>query len=122
VLIAIRHLKQVVPQMNPKEILTTLSMGFSLSKKEKATLLISRLQGWNLLRQDNEIPFFRNRQNEFKEFFFFVNDLVFCNEFCCVMEALGHQHDPFEWRWFDSSKVGLKAVFLPSGKNSHPYP
>jgi len=34
-LIAIRHLKQVVPQMNPKEILTTLSVDFSLSKKNK---------------------------------------------------------------------------------------
>jgi len=43
-LIAIRHLKQVVPQMNPKEILTTLSVDFSLSKKKiKAKLLISRL-------------------------------------------------------------------------------
>jgi len=46
--------------------------------------------------------------------------VVFCNEFCSVIEALGHQYDPIEWRLFDSSKVGLKAVFLPSGKKFQP--
>jgi hypothetical protein len=38
---------------------------FSLKKTE---LLRSKLKGWNLLHQDNKIYFFRNRQNEFKEF------------------------------------------------------
>jgi hypothetical protein len=31
---------------------------------------------------------------------------VFCNDVCCVIEALEHQHDPTEWRlcnWFFTS-------------------
>jgi hypothetical protein len=98
-----------------------LVRGFYFVNKKKLNS-ISRLHGWNLLHQDNEIRFFRNRQNEFKEFFSQENDLVFSNEFCSVIEALGHQHDPNEWRLFGSSKVGLEAVFLPIGKISHLYP
>jgi hypothetical protein len=66
------------------------------------------LQEWNHLHQDSETCFFRNRQNAFKEFFSPENDLVFCDDICCVTEAVGHHHDPAEWRLFiDSSKVTL---------------
>jgi hypothetical protein len=42
--------------------------------------------------------------------------LLFCNDVCSVIEALGHQHDPTEWRLFtDSSKASLKAVLLHNG-------
>jgi len=76
----------------------------------------SRLKGWDLLHQDSEICFFCNNQNEFKEFFFQENALVFCNNVCCVIEALGHQHDPTEWRLFiDSSEVSLKDMLLHNG-------
>jgi len=37
--------------------------------KKLAEPLGSRLKVWNLLHPDTEIYFFRNRQNEFKEFF-----------------------------------------------------
>jgi len=41
-------------------------------------------------------------------FFSQENDLVFCNEVCCVINALGHQHDLIEWRMFiDFSNVIL---------------
>jgi hypothetical protein len=44
------------------------------------------------------------------------NDLVFCNDICSVMEALGHQHNTPEWRLFiESTKVILKAVLLHNG-------
>jgi hypothetical protein len=47
------------------------------------------------------------------------NDLVFCNDICSVMEALGYQHNTPEWHFFiDSSKVSLKAV-LPHNRNKY---
>jgi hypothetical protein len=88
----------------------------NLSKRE-AEILGSRLQRWNLLHQDNEICFFRNRQNDFREFFSQENDTEFCNYVFSVTEALGHQHDPPQQRVFtDSSKVSLKAVLLHKKK------
>ena len=109
ILIVIWHLKQVVPHLNPvykhKEILITLFMILICLKKQDK-LLSSRLRGWNILYQDNEICSFCNCQNEFKEFFSQENDLVFCNddcsviEACSVVEALEHQHDPAEWCLF----------------------
>jgi len=99
VLNAIRHLKQVVPHLNSlnyeKGIFDDLVRDLNLSKKE-AELLGFRLQGWNLLLRDTEICFFRNRQNEFREFFSQEKDMVFCNYVFSVTEALGHQHDPPE--------------------------
>jgi hypothetical protein len=35
-----------------------------------------------------EIYFFRYRQNEFKEVFFQEDDLLFCNDVCCVTDVL----------------------------------
>jgi hypothetical protein len=35
-----------------------------------------------------EIYFFRNSQNEFKEVFSQEDDLLFCNDVCCVTDAL----------------------------------
>ena len=67
----------------------------NLSKK-RAELLGSRLKAWNLLHQDNEICFFRNCQNEFKDFFSQENDLLFCNDVYSVIEVLKQQHDPTE--------------------------
>ena len=84
--------------------------------KKQAELLGSRLKGLNLLHQDSKICFFCNHQNEFKEFFCQENALVFCNNACCVIEALGHEHDPTEWRLcVDSSEVSSKYVLLHNG-------
>jgi len=52
---------------------------------------------------------------EFKEFFSQENDLVFCNNVCSVIEALGHQHNPTEWcLCIDSSKDNffLNLIFM----------
>ena len=76
----------------------------SIFLKKEAELLGPRTKGWNLLHRDTEIYFFRNRQNEFKELFCQENDLVFCSGVCCVIEALGRQHDPTEWRLFINSE------------------
>ena len=42
--------------------------------------------------------------------------VVFCNDVCSVMEVLGHECNPDQWRLFiDSSKVSLKMVLLHNG-------
>jgi len=41
---------------------------------------------------------------------------VFCYDVCSVMEVLGHEFNPNQWRLFvDSSKVSLKVVLLHNG-------
>jgi len=42
---------------------------------------------------------------------------VFCYDVDGLMNALGIEYDPQEWRLFrDSSKLSLKAVLLHNGK------
>jgi len=65
----------------------------NLSKKQ-AELLSSRLKGWNLLRQDTTVSFYRERQEEFKDFFSLEGGVMFCNDVCSVMEVLGHEYTP----------------------------
>jgi len=37
----------------------------------------------------------------------------FCNDVCSIMEVLGHEYNPNQWRLFtDSSRVSLKLVLL----------
>ena len=41
---------------------------------------------------------------------------MFCNDVCSVMEVLGHECNPDQWRLFiDSSKVSMKEVLLHNG-------
>ena len=41
---------------------------------------------------------------------------MFCNDVCSVMEVLGHEFNPDQWRLFiDPSKVNLKVVLLHNG-------
>ena len=69
--------------------------------------LRSRSKGCNLLHQ---------RHEEFEDFFSQKDGVVFCNDVCSVMEVLGHEYNPDQWRFFtDSSKVSLKVVLLHNG-------
>ena len=57
--------------------------------------------------------FYRGRHEEFKDFFSQEDGVVFCNDVRSVMEVLGHEYNPDQWRLFiDSSKVSLKGVLL----------
>lgn len=95
--------------------LNDLVRDLKLSKKQ-AELLGSRLKGWNLLHTDTKVCFFRNRQEEFQDFYSEENSLVYCNNICSVMNALHHEHNSTDWRLFiDSSKTSLKAVLLHNG-------
>jgi hypothetical protein len=100
------------PHLLTQGDLNDLVCDFNLSKKE-AEILVSRLKGWILLQQGTKVCFFATARMNLNVFFSQENDLVFCNDICSVMEALGHQHNTPEWRLFiDSSKVNLKAVLL----------
>ena len=60
--------------------------------------------------------FYRGRQEKFKDFFSQEYGVVFCNDDCSVMEVVGHEFNPDQWRLFiDSSKVSLKLVLLHNG-------
>ena len=49
-------------------------------------------------------------------FFSQKDGVVFCNDVCSVMEVLGHEYNPDQWRLFnDSSKVSLKVFLLHNG-------
>jgi len=59
------------------------------------------------------VCFYRGCHEEFKDFFSQEDGVVFCNDACSVMEVLGHEYNPDQWRLFiDSSKVSLKLVLL----------
>jgi hypothetical protein len=63
---------------------------------------------------------YRGRHEEFKDYFSQEYGVVFCNDVCSVMQVLGHEYNPDQWRLFiGSSKVSLKVVLLHDG-NSRP--
>ena len=60
--------------------------------------------------------FYRGRHEEFKDFFSLKDGVMFCNDVCSVIEVLGHEYNPDQWRLFiGSSKVSLKVVLLHNG-------
>ena len=59
---------------------------------------------------------YRGRHEHFKDFFSQEDGVVFCNDVCSVMEVLGHEFNPDQWRLFiESSKVSLKVVIFHNG-------
>ena len=59
--------------------------------------------------------FHRRRHEEFKDYFSQEDGVVFCNDVFSVMEVLGHEYNPDQWRFIDTSKVSLKVVLLHNG-------
>jgi len=51
---------------------------------------------------------YRGRHEEFKDFSSQEDGVVFCNDACSIMEVLGYEFNPDQWRLFiDSSKSEL---------------
>ena len=71
----------------------------NLSKKQ-TELLGSRLKGWNLLRQETKVCFYRGHHEEFKDLFSLEDGVVFCNDVCSFVEFIGHEYGPDQWRLF----------------------
>jgi hypothetical protein len=66
------------------------------------------------------VCFYRGRHEEFKDFFSQEECVMLCNAVCSVMEVLGHEYNPDQWRLLiDSSKVSVKVVLL-HGRNRFP--
>jgi len=85
------------PQLLTQEDLNDIVRDLKLSKKE-AELLGSSLKGWNILRKDTKMCFYRGRREEFKDFFSLEDGVVFCNDVCSVVEVLAHEYNPDQWR------------------------
>ena len=67
--------------------------------------------------------FYHGRHEEFKDSFSQKDGVVFCNDVCSIMEVLGHEYNPDQWRLFsDWSKVSLKVVPLHNGNRFHSIP
>jgi hypothetical protein len=73
-------------------------------------LLVSHLQGWNLLQQDVKVSH-RKHQQSLSQFLPKDGELVYCNDVEGLLQELGCEQKPDEWRLFlDSPKFSLKAV------------
>jgi hypothetical protein len=60
------------------------------------------------------VCFYCGRHEEFKDFSQ-EDGVMYCNDVCSVMEVLGHEYNPDQWRFFiDSSEVNLKVVLMHS--------
>jgi hypothetical protein len=63
------------------------------------------------------VCFYRGYHEEFKDFFSLEDDIVIYNDVCSVVEALGREYNPDQWRLFiDSSKSELEGAFTPQRK------
>jgi len=88
--------------------------------KNKAELLASRLQQWNLLQHSVKVTTFRTRKHEFEQFFKTVGFFTYCKYIDGLMNAMHIRHSPEQWRlFFDVSKTSLKAGHL-HGRNKLP--
>ena len=79
-------------------------------------MLGSKLQQWNLLKENVGISVYRKRQEDLVQLFKMVRGLVACTDIDGLMQTLSFNHNPLDWRLFiDSSKLSLKAFLLHNG-------
>jgi hypothetical protein len=105
------------PQLFTQEELNDLVRDCGLCK-EKSELLASRLKEKNLLKEETKVTWYRKREQQFVPFFEEENRFVYCKDVTALLNALGVEHVPSQWRLFiDSSKTSLKAILLNNGNN-----
>src|SRR5215470_1287932 len=103
------------PHLLSQADLNDLVRDLDLSK-EKAELLGSRFQQWNLLQSNTRVCVYRDRHSKYATYYRTEMNVCYFNDIQGLMHELGYHHDPSEWRLFiDSSKVSLKAVLLHNG-------
>ena len=84
--------------------------------KEKAEILGSKLQQWNLLEPGTTIPSFRSRNQNLAGYYAGAENICYCKDIGGLMSELGCEHNPADcWLFIDSSKTSLKAVLLHNG-------
>ena len=83
-------------------------------QRNQAEMLSLRLKERNLLDKGTKICSFRERQHEFQHLFSQHVDLGYCNDANALLQALGEQHKPEEWRLFiDASKLSFESCSPP---------
>ena len=98
-----------------QERLNDLVRNLYLSK-EKAEILGSRLQQWNLLEPGTTILSFRSRNQNLAGYYASAENICYCKDIVGLMSELGCEHNPADWRLFiDSRKTSLKALLLHNG-------
>lgn len=112
------------PKLMSQEHLNALVRKLGLSKNN-AEILAADLKNLHLLEPGVKISSFRTRQHTFHPFFT-VNDtntFVYCNDIVGLMNEMGIQYNPADWRIFiDSSQKSLKAVLLFYDNSKNPIP
>ena len=84
--------------------------------KEKAEIMGSRLQQWNLLEPGTTVSSFRSRNQNLAGYYASVENICYCKDIGGLMSELGGEHNLADWRLFiDSSKTSLKAALLHNG-------
>ena len=84
--------------------------------KEKAEILRSRLQQWNLLEPGTAILLFRSSYQNLAGYYASAENICCCKDIVGLKSELGCEHNPADWKSFiDSSKTSLKAVLLHNG-------
>jgi hypothetical protein len=68
--------------------------------KSKAELLGSRLQHWNLLKENDRISVYCKRHEDLVQFFKMERGLVACTDIDGLMQTLSINHNPLDWRFF----------------------
>jgi len=80
-------------------------------QKNKAELLASSLQQWNLLHHSMKVKTFCTRNQEFKQLFNAIGYFTHCKDTDGLMGEMHMRHSPEQWRLFiGASKTNLKAV------------
>lgn len=103
------------PSLFTQGELNDLVRDLSLSKID-SELLGSRLKAKNLLSPGVVFSWYRNREDEFLQYFTSDQNLVYCCNIPGLVEHLGTSYSASEWRLFiDSSQRSLKAVLLHIG-------
>ena len=64
--------------------------------KEKAEILGSRLQQWNLLQEGTTISSFCQRNKSLSSYYAIANDICYCTNVDRLMNDLGYEHNPAE--------------------------
>ena len=65
--------------------------------KSKAELLGSRLQQWNLLKENVRISVYRKRHEDLVQFFKMERGLVACTDIDGLMQTLDINHNSPDW-------------------------
>ena len=86
--------------------------------KSKAELLGSRLQQWNLLKENVRISVYRKKHEDLVQFFNMERGFVACTYIDGLMQILDINHNPLDCRLFiHSSKFTLPSI--PVGISVH---